>query len=185
MIGHLDSLLLFPEAFVVLVLSKSYHVAKSAIVPTVVESDDELVEANSKLSFLSGVMGFVAAIPGGIAVAVAGSQGVLVLAAVVFAVAAGFAVRIPPTRVADHPTTDQEREELRSGGILLAASAMGLLRGIVGFLTFVIAFQLRSDGAPTWQFGLAVACSGLGALGGSLAAPACGARAWRRSASSR
>ena len=54
MIRDIDSLLLFPEAFAVLVLSKSYHVAKSAIVPTVVRSDDELVEANSKLSFLSG-----------------------------------------------------------------------------------------------------------------------------------
>src|SRR5688572_23614605 len=45
MISHLDSLLLFPEAFSVLVLSKSYQVAKSALVPTVVISDDELVEA--------------------------------------------------------------------------------------------------------------------------------------------
>ncbi len=64
MIGDLDSTLLFPEAFAILVLAKSYHVAKSAIVPTVVRSDDELVEANSRLSFLSGVMGFAAAVPG-------------------------------------------------------------------------------------------------------------------------
>ena len=64
MIGDLDSLLLFPEAFAVLVLAKSYHVAKSAIVPTVVRSDDELVEANSRLSFLSGVIAFAAAVPG-------------------------------------------------------------------------------------------------------------------------
>ena len=33
MIRHLDSLLLFPEAFGALVLGKTYHVAKSAIVP--------------------------------------------------------------------------------------------------------------------------------------------------------
>ena len=46
MIRDIDGLLLFPEAFAV-VLAKSYHVAKSAIVPTVVSSDAELVEANS------------------------------------------------------------------------------------------------------------------------------------------
>ena len=33
---------------------------------------------------------------------------------------------------------------------------MGLLRGIVGFLTFLIAFQLRIDGAPT-VFGVVIA----------------------------
>ena len=145
MIGDLDSLILFPEAFAVLVLAKSYHVAKSAIVPTVVRSDDELVEANSRLSFLSGIITFAAAIPGGLAFLVAGSEGVLVLAVVVFAVAAVLGIRIPATQVAADHTSETEREELRGGGIILAASAMGLLRGIVGFLTFLIVFALRSS----------------------------------------
>ena len=55
-----DSLLLFPEAFVMLVLAKTYQVAKAAIVPTVVESDAGLVEANSKLQLLSGLAAIVA-----------------------------------------------------------------------------------------------------------------------------
>ncbi len=172
MIGDLDSLILFPEAFAVLVLAKSYHVAKSAIVPTVVRSDDELVEANARLSFLSGIVTFAAAIPGGLAFLVAGSQGVLVLAVVVFAVAAVLAIRIPATQVAADHTSETEREELRGGGIILAASAMGLLRGIVGFLTFLIAFALRTSDAPTYQFGLVIAASGIGSLLGSLVAPA-------------
>ena len=170
MIGDLDSLVLFPEAFAVLVLAKSYHVAKSAIVPTVVRSDDELVEANSRLSFLSGIVTFAAAIPGGIAFAVAGSQGVLVLAVVVFALAAVMGVRVPATRVAADHTSETERVELRGGGIILAASAMGLLRGIVGFLTFLVAFSLRTSGAPTWHFGVVIAASGIGSLLGSLVA---------------
>ena len=49
MIRHLDSLLLFPEAFGALVLGKTYHVAKSAIVPGLVRGHEDLVEANSKL----------------------------------------------------------------------------------------------------------------------------------------
>ncbi|HET6954245.1 MAG TPA: MFS transporter [Acidimicrobiales bacterium] len=172
MIGDLESLVLFPEAFVVLVLAKSYHVAKSAIVPTVVRSDDELVEANSRLSFLSGVMGFVAALPGLAMMALTGSQGVLVLATGVFALAGILGLKVPATRVAQDQTSQTERNELRGGGILLAASAMGLLRGIVGFLTFLVAFSLRTDGAPTWQFGVVLAASGIGALLGSLIAPA-------------
>ncbi|HEX8804564.1 MAG TPA: MFS transporter, partial [Acidimicrobiales bacterium] len=172
MIRDLDSLLLFPEAFTVMVLSKSYQVAKSALVPTVVRSDDELVEANSRLSFLSGVMGFVAAVPGGLAVLVADSEGALVLAVAMFTLAAAVGSRIPATRVATERTTDEEREELRGAAILIAASAMGLLRGVVGFLTFLIAFELRGDGAEPWQFGVALAASGVGALGGALVAPA-------------
>ena len=102
---------------------------------------------------------------------VAGSQGVLVLAVIVFAVAAVLGVKVPATQVAADRTSETEREELRGGGIVLAASAMGVLRGIVGFLTFLIAFSLRSSDAPTWQFGLVLAASGIGSLLGSLVAP--------------
>ncbi|MGH9233795.1 MAG: MFS transporter, partial [Acidimicrobiales bacterium] len=172
MIRDIDGLLLFPEAFAVLVLAKSYHVAKSAIVPTVVSSDAELVEANSRLSFLSGVITFAAAAPGGLAFLIAGSRGVLVLAVVVFTVAAVLGVRVPATQVAVDDTSETEREELRGGGIILAASAMGLMRGIVGFLTFLIAFALRTDDAHPAQFGVVVAASGVGSLLGSLLAPA-------------
>ena len=69
-------------------------------------------------------------------------------------------------------TSETEREELRGGGIILAASAMGLLRGIVGFLTFLIAFALRSADAPLWQFGVVVSASGIGSVLGALVAPA-------------
>jgi MFS family permease len=46
MIGHLDSFLLFPEAFALLVFQKSYSIAKSAIVPAMATRPDELVESN-------------------------------------------------------------------------------------------------------------------------------------------
>jgi Major Facilitator Superfamily len=172
MVRDIESLLLFPEAFAVLVLSKSYHVAKSAIVPTVVRSDDELVEANSKLSFLSGVVTFAAAIPAGIAATIAGSEGVLVLATLACGVAAVLGLRIPATQIAADNTSQTERNELRGGGIVLAASAMGLLRGIVGFLAFLIAFWLRGSDAAAWEFGLVLAASGIGSLLGALVAPA-------------
>ena len=55
MIDDLEGLLLFPEAFAVLAMGKAYAVSRSAIVPTVVRDDAELVEANSKLQLLSGL----------------------------------------------------------------------------------------------------------------------------------
>ncbi|HYF44931.1 MAG TPA: hypothetical protein VD926_01895, partial [Acidimicrobiales bacterium] len=59
MVTRLDSLLLFPLAFLMLVLGKGYGIAKSALVPTTVSNDQELVEANSKLSIITGLAGVV------------------------------------------------------------------------------------------------------------------------------
>ena len=170
MIDDLDGLLLFPEAFAVLAMGKAYAVSRSAVVPTVVRSDGELVEANSKLQLLSGLAVPLVALPAGIAFAIAGSEGVLVLAVVAYAAATLAALRIPRTQVAAAPATAAESAELRGIGILLAASAMGLVRGIVGFLTFLLLFQLR-DG-DTWKLGAVLLLTGAGALLGSAVAPA-------------
>ena len=171
MIRDVDSLLLFPEAFALLVVSKSHQVAKSALVPSTVHSDEELVEANSKLSLISGLMGFAAALPGAVLLRFGGSEWVLGLASIVFALGVGVAWRIPKVQVAGRPETALAKEELRSAGVLLAGSAMGLLRGVVGFLTFLLAFSLRAEGSPTWQFGLVLAVSAVGGLGGAGLAP--------------
>ena len=69
MIFHLDDLLLFPLSFGVMVLQKTYGVSRSALVPTVVNSKDELVEANSKLGLIAGVVGAITAV-----IRAAGSQ---------------------------------------------------------------------------------------------------------------
>lgn len=141
-----DSLLLFPLAFTILVLGKAYTIARSALVPTVVDSDAELVEANSRLSLLGGLSGFVAAVPGAIILKTAGAEWVLVLAAVVAAVQAISATALPAVAVAEDPPDVAEQEELRGAGVVLASEAMGLLRGVVGFLTFLLAFALRGGG---------------------------------------
>lgn len=171
MVRDVDSLLLFPEAFALLVLGKSHQVAKSALVPAVVTSHAGLVEANSKLSMISGIVGFVAAVPGGLLFAVGGSEWVLALAAMVFAVGTAVAWRIPKVQVAPEPETPAARAELRGTAVLLAASAMGLLRGVVGFLTFLLAFSLRTGDAPTWHFGLVLGVSAAGNFAGAALAP--------------
>lgn len=172
MIRDLNSLLLFPEAFMLLVLQKGYQVARMAYVPTTVRTDTELVEANSKLALISGLMGFLAAGPGTLASKVTdGGQGPLVLAIVVFATAAGLGLRLPKNRVARQPAGDVERDELRGAGVVLAATAMALLRGIVGFLTMLLAFDFRGNGRPPWEFGVVAGFSVAGALVGAAVAP--------------
>src|SRR5690242_1983990 len=60
---HVDNFLLFPEAFSALVLQKAYSIAKSALVPTVVDSPDELVRANSRLALIAVVGSTVGILP--------------------------------------------------------------------------------------------------------------------------
>lgn len=201
MILYIDSLLLFPLAFSMLVLGKTHHISKAALVPAVVDDEAELVEANSRLALLAAVAGVLAAIPGALLLRFGGATAALVLAALVFAGAAALGMRIPAMRVASEPTEAAERAELRGAGIILAASAMGYVRGVVGFLTMLLAFVLRggidpgptgpavpighrvrealgrdaidlsSGGAPTWHFGVALGAIGLGGLVGSVIAP--------------
>jgi hypothetical protein len=169
MARDINGLLLFPEAFATLVLGKGYGVAKAALVPALVDDPSELVQANSKLMLVSGFLGFAAAVPGLVLFKI-GPQWVLLFGALVFAVGAGLALQLPPARAAA-PEGAAERAELRSAGIFLAASAMAVLRGVVGFVAFLLAFWLRTDDAPAWWFGVVVAASGLGSLGGAALAP--------------
>jgi len=172
LIGRADSLLLYPVAFLILVLQKAYGIARSSLVPAVVESDEELVEANSKLQLLSGIMGFVGAVPAALLFKVFGDapSAPLALAVLGFAACAGLALRIPAVAVAPTSATPQERAELRSMGVLLASGAMGLLRGIVGFLTLHFAFHFRSTDELV-AFGIVAAVSVGGTLLGSVLAP--------------
>lgn len=146
MAQHVNDLILFPSAFLVLVFGKAYGVAKAALVPTVVASDAELVSANSRLSLLSGVIGFVAAGPAIIVLKFFGPEVVLLLAAVTSTGSSILASRLGAAPVAPAPEGDIERIELRGEAIVRAAEAMGLLRGMVGFLTFLLAFDLRGGG---------------------------------------
>ena len=119
--------------------------------PSAVDREEDLVVANSRLAVLGVVAGFAIAAPGAVLLKVPflGGDWVLRLAALVFACATVAAFRL--RSVADdapRPVAD-ERQQLRAAGIRLAASAMAVLRGIVGFLTFLVTFGFRqAAGSP-------------------------------------
>ena len=163
MIRHLDTLWLFPEAFALLVLQKSYAVAKSAVVPRYVTSKINLVQANSRLALISAVMSLVGAGIGA-ALAFLGSPAVAAGAATVgYLVAAAITLQLPRIPVAQRRPTETERSALRAAAILLSAWVMAMMRGAVGFVTFMLAFALRGG-----EEGLDVSAAG-GALGGAVA----------------
>ncbi len=175
MARHVQGLLLFPEAFVVLVLSKAYSVTKSALVPNTVADEHGLVEANSRLAVLGVVAGFVAAVPGlaVLKIGFLGAPWVLRLSTVAFAGAAvaGFRLVRPPGGGAPLVSVAEEKAELRAATIRLSVAAMAALRAAVGFLVFLTAFALRRDGAPAWWFGVVIGASMAGSFVGAAVAP--------------
>ena len=168
---HLDDVLLYPVAFAAPVLQKTQGISKSALVPSVVRNEADLVEANSKLGLVAGVFGFVGAAIAGIAKFVAGVEGSLVVGSALFVVAFVMATMLPSEVVAAKRASAAERAELRSAGITLAASAMVLLRASVGFCFFLLAFWLRTKEAGKLLVGLSIAMVTVGVMIGNAIAP--------------
>jgi MFS family permease len=164
-----EGLLVYPFAFGILVLSKGYSVARSSLVPALVEDNTALVKANSRLALISAI---AAGVGGALAAGVGylfGADWSVRLAMIVFLVAALYALRIPRTQVViAKDEAKLEKDELHQPSILLAGSAMAILRGSVGFLQFFAAFTFKSN-----VVALGVVASGafIGLFAGNLLAP--------------
>ena len=145
LVFHHDTVLLYPEGLLMLVFSKGYLIARGALVPTVVRSDAQLVRANARLTLISGIASAVAILPAGLLLQVGGPGWSLGLAALLFAACTVAGFQLPRTRVAAEPPDEVERAELRGIGILLAASSVAVVRFIVGFLAFLLAFYAKEE----------------------------------------
>lgn len=164
MIPTIDSLWLFPIAFAQLVLGKTYSVAKAATLPSTVRSDEELVDKNSRLAVLSAVAGFCAAAPALLLQQLLGSTYTLSYALIVYAVGVAAAIQLPRV-IVDDPEIEDDDLELRSVGVRLAASAMSVVRGIVGFMFFMLAFSFRGEDLESGGIGFASGMSLREAIG--------------------
>jgi MFS family permease len=171
MAGAIDDLLLYPLAFAMLVLSKGHSVAKSALVPAVVDHPGELVTANSRLALIAVLGGAVAGPPAAGILKLAGPEWVLRVGAVVFLVGIVAALAIPRAAKVGPIETEAQRDALHARSIVVAGSAMGLVRGVVGFTTFFAAFALKKQHEPAWVFGLVLVGSAVGNGLGAIIAP--------------
>jgi MFS family permease len=174
--------LLFPETFALLVLSKGYAIARNSIIPSVVTRTSELVRANSKLSLLAGIAGALIALPGGL-LSLLGPGWVALLATFVFGAAAWFAGKLivadapfvgEPEAVVS-PTRSTQRSNRSKHSFVTTLRLAGLVmsgqRAQIGLITFLVAFTLKREGAPTWWLGVTAAAGVLGGLLGSTIAP--------------
>ena len=171
---QLKTLALYPLAFSILVLNKTHAVAKSALVPRLVEEARRLVEANATLSRVSVVSG---AIGGALAVGVLGLGGapmVLFVGCGVYVAAlfASLSIRRPKVLTVSPALRIIEAQELRSPSLILGVSSMALVRGAVGFFAFFAAFTLKGSGDPTWVFGAVAVAGGVGGFAATFVAPA-------------
>jgi len=216
----LKSLLIFPEAFTMLVLSKVYLVTKGSLVPLLVAGTDpagpepsitvageaapgpqtatvggpdpdRLATANAQLGLLASLTAFAASLPAIAVLKLFGGPWVVRLDMVVFAVGAVLALRLPLKRaaavvpgrpaVAEAVVDDggwQATGPLAALGpsasthpeVTFALSAMSVLKFAVGFLTFLLAFDLRRLHATVW-YGPTLGLSIGGAVVGVLLVP--------------
>jgi MFS family permease len=145
---------------------------------------------NARLTLLGTLAGFVISVPGVILYKLGGSPAVLIFATIVFVGSAVAGARLPvisgrqaerlwsanETQVREYGQAGeaQRREEdlmklqpMANPEVMLGLSAMCIVRGLTGFMTFMLAFGLRRmKGVGLYWYGFMLAGAGVGAIVG-------------------
>jgi MFS family permease len=148
---------------------------------------------NARLTLLGTVSGFIVSVPGVILYKLGGSAAVLIFATLVFIAAAIAGTRLPVLRGSKgetqwtdktsavrefgQPTTKDEQlareqdlirlQPVAHPEVMLGLSAMCIVRGLTGFMTFMLAFGLRRmKGVGLEWYGFVLAGTGIGAIVG-------------------
>jgi MFS family permease len=162
----------------------------------VVEPD--LATLNARLGLLASLSGFAFALPAVAILKLGGAPAVLWACAAVFVAAVVAGSRLPVRRASrserrgrnvahradaavpvehapdvDEWRLDEQRDlaafrPIAGTQVILALTPMSVLKGLLGFLTFLFAFGLRREGAATWWFGLLIGALTAGAVIGVL-----------------
>jgi Transmembrane secretion effector len=158
-------------ALALLVAGKASGVTRQALVPGLVDSPERLVAANARLSRTTAI---AAAVGAGLGVPLMASTSptvTLVVACGCLVGAAATAGTLPAVVTAPAVTTAVEYEEVHTPTIVATAWAFGVVRAVVGYFVFGLAFALRRESEPAWMYGAAVAAYGAGTFAGSVVAP--------------
>ncbi|MEA2001823.1 MAG: hypothetical protein U9N84_08075 [Actinomycetota bacterium] len=161
----LDSFLLFPIAFALLVLSRFHGISRSSVVPLVLDDPGDLISGNAQLARI-GVLASAVIIPIGLLGVGFGHPSVtLVMAAVVYFWSALSAAGLSVMRIQRMKGRAARLERKRgaaSRDVRLARFATAGVRFLNGFLLLLVAFEFRDDNAGFLDFSALLAAAGLG-----------------------
>ncbi|MRH91419.1 MFS transporter [Nocardia sp. SYP-A9097] len=202
LIFNVDNWALYPLALCMMILSKSFSVLKSAVTPRVLPPGIDLVRTNSRLTVFGLVGGTLGA--GGVAgliAAIAHSPGALLFAAVLAGAGCYLSLKIPSwvevtegevpatltyhgddshTEVLDAKQAAQiqpsRRRQPLGREVVTGLWGNGTVRILTGFLTFYVAFVVKStEHRPAQQVAM-LGVVGAAAAIGNFAGNATGAR---------
>jgi len=161
----LDTPLLFPLAFLLLVLSRFHGISRSSVVPIVLDDPRELISGNAQLARI-GVVGSALIVPFGLLGVGFGHPSItLIIAAFVFVWSALSAVGLPPLRFERDRSREARAQRRRAAApreVRLARFATAGVRFLNGFLLLLVAFAFRDEDAGIADFSALLAAAGLG-----------------------
>jgi len=167
----IDSFLLFPLAFLLMVLSRFHGIARSSVLPVVLEGPSELIAGNANLARAGVVASAGAALAGGLALWLVGSWLALLVAAVIFVSSAAAAGSLPSLaqdgdgRNPDHVRMTPPRQ------VRLARFATAAVRLLNGFLLLLVAFAFKDVDAAAAEFSALLGAGGLGYFASAFVTP--------------
>jgi hypothetical protein len=164
MLIALDSVLLFPLAFALLVLSRFHGISRSSLLPQVVGNRSELIAANAQLARV-GIVGSLAAVVVAGGVALTGPGFALISSAIAFVISAVAAAGLPTLTRLPRGTVRSGRPKARRTlpqPVRLARFATASVRFLNGFILLLVAFAFRSIDAAASDFAALLAAGGLG-----------------------
>jgi hypothetical protein len=161
----LNTLLLFPLAFLSLVLSRFHGISRSSVVPIVLDDPGELVSGNAQLAKI-GLVGSALIVPFGLLGVGFGHPSVtLIIAVLVFVWSALSAAGLPPLRVERDRSREAREKRKRASApraVRLARFATAGVRFLNGFLLLLVAFTFRDQEAGIADFSALLAAAGMG-----------------------
>jgi hypothetical protein len=173
MVALIDSLVLFPLAFLLLMLSRFHGISRSSVLPVVLDEPGELVAANAHLARL-GVLGSAVPIPLGALGLVLDLPWIPLLVAVAAYLWSAQTARSLPSL---EPVGGMEapgpgrRRWIVPRPVRLARFATAAVRFLNGFLLLLMAFAFRDAEAGFLDFGFLLGAGGLGFLAAAMLAP--------------